>query len=44
MLEARRREWVLTDEGLYDLWKSTLMGLGEFLRLYRPTIDAVMGA
>lgn len=40
--DEERRQWVDNDEGLYNWWKSTKMGLYRFVRENRAEIDAVI--
>lgn len=37
-----RRQWVLNDEGLYNLYRASGRSVREFVRQNRPEIDAVI--
>jgi hypothetical protein len=39
MNDTERRQWILNDEGLYNLWKSSGLVLYEFIRQNRKTLD-----
>lgn len=40
--DHERREWVQNDEGLYNWWKRSGLGLYRFVRENRAEIDAVI--
>lgn len=41
--DEERRQWVLNDEGLYDWWKSTGVGLYRFVQTNRAQLDDIIG-
>lgn len=42
--DEERRQWVDNDEGLYNWWKSSKIGLYRFVRENRAEIDAVINS
>lgn len=40
--DDERRQWILNDEGLYNLQRSSRLTMREFIRRNRAEIDAVI--
>ncbi len=40
--DQEREQWVMNDEGLYDLWKRSGKGITTFVRTHRKEIDEVI--
>lgn len=40
--DADRREWVMNDEGLYQWWRSSRIGLSAFVRENRDELTRII--
>lgn len=44
MNDGDRGNWVMNDEGLYDWWRTSSLGMRAFVRLNRSKIDEIIEA
>lgn len=42
MNDREREQWVMTDEGLYNWWKSSRLSMREFIRENRAELTAAI--
>ncbi|MBW2986863.1 hypothetical protein KY333_05835 [Candidatus Woesearchaeota archaeon] len=42
MNDEERKMWVMNDEGLYNWWKESHIGLNEFVKRNRETLTGII--